>query len=389
MKKILIFSLAYYPRHVSGAEAAVREITDRINPSDIEFHMITLRFDKGDSVYEQVGVVHVHRVGGSSGYLSKIFFIPRAILKARALHKQQHFSAVWALMTYMTIPAVLSRMCGVRIPLILTLQDGDPYEKVFNRVRIRLFAPIIDWGFRSAAVIQVISQYLGTWPMLRGSQAPVVLIHNGANPKDIADTLTSEDVAAAQAKLGKKQGDIFLVNTARLEYQKAQDDVIRALPLLPTHVKFLVVGGGTDERMLKALAAELSLADRVIFTGHVDRSEVTAYRRASDIFVAPSRSEGLGNAFLSAMASRLPVVATQEGGLAEFIFDGSESGSQKTAWVVHKDSPQEIADAVLDILAHPDDVLRVTERAREMVVREYNWDTIARDMREKVFARVV
>ena len=41
MKRILIFSLSYYPHNVSGAEAAIKEITDRVN--DIEFHMVTLR----------------------------------------------------------------------------------------------------------------------------------------------------------------------------------------------------------------------------------------------------------------------------------------------------------------------------------------------------------
>jgi len=61
MKKILIFSLAYYPNAVSGAEGAIKEITDRIN--DIEFHMITLRFMREHPSEELFGNVHVHRVG--------------------------------------------------------------------------------------------------------------------------------------------------------------------------------------------------------------------------------------------------------------------------------------------------------------------------------------
>ncbi len=44
-QKILIFSLAYYPSFVSGAEAAVKEITERIHPNDITFHFLTLKFD--------------------------------------------------------------------------------------------------------------------------------------------------------------------------------------------------------------------------------------------------------------------------------------------------------------------------------------------------------
>src|SRR3989344_7785625 len=43
VKRILIFSLAYYPKYVGGAEVAIKEITDRVDESEIEFHMVTLR----------------------------------------------------------------------------------------------------------------------------------------------------------------------------------------------------------------------------------------------------------------------------------------------------------------------------------------------------------
>ena len=138
----------------------------------------------------------------------------------------------------------------------------------------------------------------------------------------------------------------------------------------------------------KGLAKEIG-NKRVIFTGMVDRSEVTKYRKASDIFVGPSRSEGLGNAFLSAMASKLPVVATQEGGLADFIFDAKRNPSKPTTgWAVDKNNPEQIANAVKDIIANPDKVKKVTETARALVVEKYDWELIARQMRERVFGRI-
>lgn len=390
MKRILIFSLAYYPSHVSGAEAALKEITDRIAPEDIEFHLITLLFDKAAAREERIGTVQVHRVGFGGAYLSKVLFPLIAALKARALHRQQRFDALWAMMTYMLLPTMLAKKLGVRVPHILTLQDGDPYEKVFGRTRIRPFLSLINAGFRTASCIQVISTYLGTWPARRGYEGTPVLVHNGANPNDLKDTVSSEEVAALSTQLGKKPGEVWLVNTARLVHQKGNDDTLRALVRLPGHVKFLVVGGGPDEAMLKDLMRGLKLEDRVIFTGPVDRSLVTRYRKVSDIFVGPSRSEGLGNAFLSAMASRLPVVTTQEGGLAEFVFDeGHNPGKPATAWVVAKDSPEEIVRAVTDIMAHPEKVQAVTEHARAMVVANYDWDQVAREMRTKVFGPVV
>jgi glycosyltransferase involved in cell wall biosynthesis len=59
------------------------------------------------------------------------------------------------------------------------------------------------------------------------------------------------------------------------------------------------------------------------------------------------------------------------------------------AWPVRKDSPGDIAQAMKDILANPDRTREVVEKARRMVVEKYDWNLIARDMREKVFARVL
>lgn len=390
MKHVLIFSLAYYPSFVSGAEAAIKEITDRIDPTDIEFHLITLLFEKKAPRQERIGNVEVYRVGFGGAYLSKVLFIPLAALKARSLDAKLHFDALWSMMTYMTLPAIIASFLGVRAPRILTLQDGDPYEKVFERLFIQPVTPLLDYGIRTMSMIQVISSYLGTWPRRRGYTGPIELVHNGANPRDLKESFVQAEVDALKQKLRKKEGDIWLVNTARLVHQKGTDDTIRALALLPEYVSFLVVGGGPEEDMLKKLVAQLGLSKRVIFTGSVERTEVTNYRKAADIFVGPSRSEGLGNAFLSAMASRLPVVTTQEGGLAEFVFDAKRNPSvPTTAWAVDADSAEQIALAVQDILAHPEKVQEVVNTARAMVLEKYDWDKVARSMRERVFAPVV
>ena len=385
-KHILIYSLAYYPNAVSGAEGAIKEITDRIDPSEIEFHMVTLLFDMTQAREEKIGNVMVHRVGFGSQYLSKILFVPLAALKAKSLDRTHHFDALWAMMTYMLFPVVFSRVLGVRAPHVLTLQDGDPYEKVFERWFIRLVSPILDYGFRTSKMIQTISVFLAIWPGKRGYKGKVELIYNGANPRDLKGTVSEEELEATRVKLGKQPGDIFLVNTSRLVHQKAFDDTIRALVKLPTNVKLLIVGGGEDEAMLKKLAEDLGVNGRVIFAGKVDRSVVTLYRRVSDIFVAPSRSEGLGNAFLSALASRLPLVATQVGGMADYVFDKAHNPDvEATAWVVDPDSPDQIAAKVTEIMEHPEQAKAISEYARKMVEEKYDWDKIAKQMQSRVF----
>lgn len=389
MKRVLIFSLAYYPRFSSGAEVAIKEITDRISPDDIEFHMITLLFDRTALREEKIGNVWIHRVGFGGKYLSKMLFIPLAALMARTLDRKLHFDAVWAMMTYMLLPVVLAKSMGMSVPHILTLQDGDPYEKVFKRWFIRPFIPILDRGFRTAAIVQTISTYLATWPTKRGYKGQVEVIPNGSSLPS-AQEYTEHELAELKRQVGKKEGEIFLISVSRLVHQKGIDVIIRALPLLPSHIRFLAVGDGPDKEMLASLARELGVAERVIFTGQVDRTMTAKYRKISDIFVLPSHSEGQGISFASTMVSGLPIVATQEGGIADFLFDAKRNlDKETTGWAVDKNSPEQIAEAVKDILAHPEIVTRVTATAKELAIQKYDWNLIAKNMRGKVFGRVL
>lgn len=390
-KKVVVFSLAYYPNFVSGAEAAIKEISDRIDPQDIEFHLITLLFDKAAAREEQIGNVRVYRVGWGGNYLSKILFVPLAALKARSLHAKEKFDAVWSMMTYMLFPAVLARAIGVNAPRVLTLQDGDPYEKVFGRPLFRLLAPLLDYGFRTTQMVQAISSYLATWPPRRGYTGPIELIYNGANPRNLAEDFSSEEAEAAKEKLGKKPGDIYLLNASRLVYQKANDDTVRALNHLPQNVHLVLIGEGEDRDMLVRLAQELQVEDRVHLLGQMDRSQVPNYRNRvfADIYVTPSRSEGLQLSSLSAMAARLPLIATQAGGLADYVWDVKHNPDKpETAWVVDADSPEQIAAAVQDIMNNPEKVARITDTARAMVLEKYNWDMIGKQMRDRVFVPV-
>ncbi len=391
IKKVLIFSLAYYPSFVSGAEAAIKEITDRISPSEIEFHLLTHQFDRSAPRVEKIGHVTVHRVGFGWGYLSKILYIPLAALAARKLHREHAFSGMWAMMTYMLFPVQLARALGVTIPHLLTLQDGDPYEKVFERWFIRPFTPILDGGFKEACVIQVISEYLGRWPKKRGYQGEVIMVRNGANPKNLVQFYSDEELQAMRTSLGKGPDDVYLFIAARLVYQKAVDMIIRALMLLPRHVHLWVAGAGPDEAMLRSLTKELQLEERVHFLGVLERDDVPRYRNAivSDIFIHPSRSEGLGNSVLSAMAARLPVIATQVGGFEDYIFDAQRNPNRPaTAFAVDPDSPEQIAERVLYIVNHPEEVQQTVANARTMIENEYNWERVAHSMKDDVFARL-
>ncbi len=369
MKRVLIFSLAYLP-HVGGAEVALKEITDRI--FDIEFHMLTLNFG-GEIKEEKIGNVYVHRIGSNSSYLSKILFVPRAVLAARGLHHAQHFDAFWAMMSYMLFPVVLLRFFGVRIPYLLTLQEGDPWQKMFSRWFIIPFRPLLSIGFRQASAAQTISTYLAKWATRMGFKKEITVIPNGVD---------LERFTEATHPLIMTAGVINLITASRLVHKNALDDVIRALVLLPENVQFVVYGSGPDEKKLHSLAEELKVSSRVLFKGYSPHAELARAFTTSHIFIRPSRSEGMGNSFIEAMAAGLPVIGTQEGGIADFLFDAKRNPDKKsTGWAVDVDSAEQIAEAVKDILTNPDKVLRVRGNALALVREKYDWNLIAPKMK--------
>ena len=396
-KKVLIFSMAYYPNFHGGAEPSIKEITDRVNPQDIEFHMITCRWNSETPKIERYGNILVHRIGFSikdpefSDYgnnfklkLNKYYFQIFAGIKALQLHRKYKYNCMWSVMLLSAgIPAAIFKFFNPKISYVLTLQEGTPIEQ--NTKTMKIAWPIFRQAVLKANKIVSISEYLIKWARMMGYTKEIDLIKNGANPNDLNENYTSEQVEEIKKELGKRENEIFLVNTSRLVFQKGHDLTIRALKDLPNNIKLVLVGDGEDEGKLKDLARELGLKDRVIFTGRVSRDVVTLYRKACDIFVAPSRSEGLGNAFVSALASRLPLVTTGVGGIADYAFDN------KTAWLVPNDEmtgPEKIAEKVKEIIAKPEIAKQISETARKLVEQDYDWNKIATKMQKEVFNKL-
>lgn len=397
MKRVLIFSLAYYPKYVGGAEIAIKEITDRIPSSEFEFHMVTLRFDSALPKTEQVGNVLVHRIGFVSKNPSmadlkkfplafnKFLFQGLAPLYALSLHRKYRFDISWAMMAHATgIAAALFKMLVPRVRYVLTLQEGDPPEHIERLARPAW--PLFRRAFSSADAVSVISNFLGRWAKRMGFQGEPVLVPNGVDTALVSRSFSEAELSALKTKLGKKEGDIFLITTSRLVHKNAIDDVIRALSLLPSSVHFLILGNGPLEKALKALARSEKVEGRVHFLGFMKLEDIPLYLKVSDIFIRPSRSEGMGSSFIEAFAAGLPVIATQEGGIADFLFDAKRDPERETTgWAVDVNAPQQIAEAVMDILGNPQKARQVIESARLLALSKYEWSTISKDMKEKIF----
>ena len=325
---------------------AVKEITDRVK--DIEWDLVTLRFDKSHLKFERIGNVNVYRIG----CLNKILFVPQAALFAM----RRKYDFYWCIMTYMLFPAILA----LRAPYILTLQDGDPFERVFNRWFILPFRPLLSWGFKHAAKVQAISTFLAKW----SKREDAIVIPNGVDTERFQST-----------KSGAQNTDIVLITTSRLVEKNGIGDLIEAMKFLPKNVRLQIIGTGHLESKLKNLATGLP----VEFIGSVFQNLIPKYLHNADIFVRPSLSEGLGSSFIEAMAAGLPVIATPVGGIPDFLIH------EETGLFCELKNPESIALQVKKLVS--DKLLRekIIENAQKLVKEKYDWNLIASDMRSKVF----
>lgn len=396
-KKILIFSLAYFPKHIGGAEVAIKEITDRLSPDEYEFHMVCNRYDSTLLKKEKIGNVTIHRIGFSTKepsmaqlrkmplHLNKILYQWQAFWVAKKLHKTEQFDGVWAMMAHSTgVPAGKFKKAFLDVKYLLTLQEGDPSKEIQKKMKI--FGTAFDDAFLQADVIQVISNYLGGWARERGFSGKVVLVPNAVNTTHFTKLYTKEELQVTRSELGLAESDVALVTTSRLVHKNGIDDVIKAIALLPEQVKFVIFGTGPDQSLLEKIISTHSLQNRVFLRGQISHDVMPRYLKACDIFIRPSRSEGMGNSFVEAMAAELPVIATQEGGIADFLFDETKNPDKETTgWAVQADSPEEIKLAVEDIMSRPEKVVGVVKNAKQMAIEKYDWDLIASRMDKEVF----
>lgn len=400
MKRVLIFSTTYSP-FVGGAELAVEAITNRIDKNDIQFDVITLRFDSELEKKEEVGNVNVYRVGFTKSgadmsdlvkfplKINKLIFPFVACFKACSLHKKNKYDAIWAIMaSYSGFAALFFKFIHPKVPYLLTLQEGDPIEYI--KKKVRFVYPLFKRIFTKADFIQVISSYLGKWAKDMGYKGKLEIVPNAVDTSMFSIEYYEGELAELKEEFGKKSDDKWLITTSRLVKKNAVDDVIRALSQLSENIKFIILGIGPDMEMLKDLAKERGVENRVKFLGLVNSKEIPKYLKISDIFIRPSLSEGFGNSFVEAMAAGVPVIATQEGGIADFLFDVKRNPDRAaTGWAVDTKSPESIANAIKDILNNPEQTKKVVENAEKLAFEKYDWNLISRDMKSKVFDKLL
>ena len=193
------------------------------------------------------------------------------------------------------------------------------------------------------------------------------------------------DRSAVRQRFGVGWGEKLILCVGRLVPQKGVEYFIRAIPAIARRhpeAKYIIVGEGWSRDILEAEARASGQAHKIRFTGFASDKDVIELMTSADVLVVPSIYEPFGIVALEGMATGVPVVASQVGGLAEVI------DHDRTGLFVYPRSPDSIAWGIDRILSDPDHAKWITENAKEKLHKAYSWEAVAMKTVE-VYRKVV
>ncbi len=227
--------------------------------------------------------------------------------------------------------------------------------------------------------VQAVSDAVGRACIARDGLDPrrVATVHNGVELERIAAV---EPFAGLAGAFGLHPDGATVVTAAgKIWPVKGIDILIRAAAIVCREfprTNFVVAGWLGDDyaKQVQQQAASLGLSGNMKFIGRSPR--IVSILKACDIFCVPSRSEGLSNALLEAMACALPTVATEVGGNPEVVVPG------QTGFLVPSEDPEAAAARILDLLRDPELRTRMGASGRDRVRERFTVEVMVRRMAE-------
>ena len=351
-----------YPPVGGGAGNASANLARELVSLGQDVVVLTARFDQLPVDETQRGV-RIHRAASlrrradRSGALEQLVFIFGASLAAARLARHWRPDAVLAFFGAPAGVVALGLRAFLRLPYVVSLRGGDvpgfrPYD--FRRYH-QMIGPLLHLVWRNASAVIANSVGLRALALAFDPEVPIPVVHNGVD--------TSRFVAC-----DREWEPARMLLVGRIVHQKGVDLLIEALAgLRDLAWELEVVGDGPRRETYKAQAAAAGLQGRVRFAGWLTGEALgQAYGRAN-LFVFPSRHEGMPNVVLEAMSSGLPVIGSRIAGNEELI----EAGV--TGVLVPTEDVLALREALRALVADPAARRAMGLAARRQVEVSFTW----------------
>lgn len=325
-----------------GAERLMVDLLPHLRTHGVDPVVVAIQERSGNPIAGELRAngIEVSTIGierlRERGALDRVLAAIEAI-RPMVVHTQLEFSNI--------LGSIAAHRLG--LPTVSTIHTLDrPRLLSRDAARFRVMA----WTLRHRADrVIAVSESARRHVLARAglAKARTTTIHNGIDLTGFTSD-RSADAAALRARLAIMPEAPVLATVAVLRRPKGIDDMLTALPaVLRRHPElvYLIAGDGPHREALEAATTAADIGVSVRFAGRTD--DVPAVLAAADVFVHPSHTEALPTVVIEAMASALPVVATEVGGTPEMIDPG------RTGLLVPPHDPVRLADGVMRLLDSP------------------------------------
>ncbi len=355
-----------YPPIGGGAGNASANLARSLAEIGHDVLVLTARFSDLPRVEKRDGVT-IHRIPAlrrkqeRSGALEQAAFILSASLWILGRARQIRPNATLAFfgMPSGAVAWLLKKF--YRIPYVVSLRGGDvpgfrPYDfKTYHK----LIGPFLHIIWHGASAVIANSKGLRDLALAFDSNIEIPIIPNGVDSSRYA----VED---------REWSPPRILSVGRVVHQKGLDLGLRALAQLKDlDWEWYIVGDGPQTTSLKSLARELGISERVMFPGWQSHQDLLKWYHQANLFLFPSRHEGMPNAVLEAMASGLPVIATRIAGNEELVVEG------ETGFLVQTENVDELREALRKALTHSSLREKMGAASRLRVEQNYTWQKAA------------
>lgn len=252
------------------------------------------------------------------------------------------------------------------------LMGGPAYTVLFHGLDLKLISSfwkrcllsLVCFGAKSLMVNSLATKKILREKLLLGKRKNAIIATPGVKPRPYMDK------REAREKLGLEYSRPVVLSISRLVPRKGIDVTLEAIGMLQKkqELTYVVSGDGMDYPRLLACA---ETADAQVEWKKLDDEEKWTWLAACDVFCLPVREtendmEGFGIVYLEAAAAGRPTIAGKSGGAAEAVVHG------ETGFVVEPNA-EAIAEAIQDLLAHPEKAEQMGKQGRERALRDFSW----------------
>ena len=364
--RILIIN-SEYPPIGGGAGKASANLARELAAMGREVRVMTSSFAElpAEELRAGVNVLRIkaiRRKQDRSSAFEQIVFMISSCFATLGLLRRWRPDIVLAYFGVPCGPAAYLARIFYGIPYVVSLRGGDvpgfrPYDFATYH---KLISPLLRIIWRKAEIIVANSRGLQELAREFDSRVPMSVIPNGVDIVRYAD-------------IQRQWEPPRLLLVGRLVYQKGIDLLFRALAdLMDQNWSLSLVGDGPELDTLQSLGSELGITERVRYESWLTGEELLQQYQIANLFVFPSRHEGMPNAVLEAMACGLPVIASRIAGNEELVLPG------ETGILVPSEDVGALKNALEDFISDATRRQAMGEAARRHVEQHYAWHQIAR-----------